>query len=84
MILNNISNIIMKVYVVESVMLRVKKKDEVLGQDVALNKDILDVLVYDSAEFIRKEAKDCINSFIEDADEHKLYSKGIKHANKKL
>jgi hypothetical protein len=58
---------------------RVKKKEEDLGLDVLLNKDILDVLVYDAAEFIRKEAKDCINSFVEDADESKLYRKGIKH-----
>lgn len=79
MILNNISNIVMKVYIVESVLLRVKKKDEVLGQDVSLNKDMLDILVYDASEYIRKEAKDCVNSFIEDADERKLYTKGIKH-----
>lgn len=79
MILNNISNIVMRIYVVESSMLRVKKKDEVLGLDASLNKDMLDVLVYDAAEFIRKEAKDCANSFIEDADERKLYMKGIKH-----
>ena len=65
--LNNISNIVMRIYVAESTMLRVKKKEEVHGMDVSLNKDILDVLVYDAAEFIRKEAKDCINSFVEDA-----------------
>lgn len=79
MILNNISNIVMRIYICESVLLRVKKKEEVHGMDVALNKDMLDCLVYDSAEYIRKEAKDCINSFVEDEDEHKLYSKGIKH-----
>jgi len=79
MILNNISNIVMRIYIAESVMLRVKKKEEVLGQDAALNKDMLDCLVYDTAEYIRKEAKDCINSFVEEEDEHKLYTKGIKH-----
>ena len=79
MILNNISNIVMRVYVCESVLLRVKKKDEVHGLDVSLNKDILDCLVYDSAEYIRKEAKDCINSFIEDEEQRKLFMKGIKH-----
>lgn len=79
MILNNISNIVIKIYVAESSMLRVKKKEEILGQDVALNKDMLDCLVYDSSEYIRKEAKDCINSFVEDEAQHKLYSKGIKH-----
>ena len=78
-ILNNIANIIMRVFVAESTMLRIKKKEEVLDGDVALNKDILDVLVYDSAEYIRKEAKDAVNSFIEDEDQHKLFMKGIKH-----
>ncbi len=79
MILNNISNIVMRIYVAESVLLRVKKKDEILGQEVALDKDMLDVFVYDAVEHIRKEAKDCVNSFVEDAEENKLYMKGIEH-----
>ncbi len=79
MIINNISNIVMSIYAAESTMLRVKKKEEVLGQDVALNKDMLDVLVYDAAASISKEAKDCINSFVEDKDQRELYMKGIKH-----
>ena len=78
-ILMNISNIVMRIYVAESTMLRVQKKDEILGLDVAANKDMLDVLVYDSAEYIRKEAKDAINSFVEDEDEHKLFMKGIEY-----
>ena len=78
-ILNNISNIVMRIYVTESAMLRVQKKDEILGLDVAANKDMLDVLIYDSAEYIRKEAKDAINSFVEDEDEHKLFMKGIEY-----
>ena len=79
MILNNISNIVMRVYVCESVLLRVQKKEEIHGLDVTLNKDMLDCLVYDSAEYIRKEAKDCINSFVEDEEQHKLFSNGIKY-----
>lgn len=79
MIINNISNIVMDVYATESTMLRVKKKEEVLGQDVALNKDMLDVLVYDAAATINKEAKDCINSFVEDDDQRELYMKAIKY-----
>ena len=78
-ILMNISNIVMRIYVAESTMLRVQKKDEILGLDAAANKDMLDVLVYDSAEYIRKEAKDAINSFVEDEDERKLFMKGIEH-----
>ena len=69
----------MRIYVAESTMLRVQKKDEILGADVALNKDMLDVYVYDAAEFIRKEAKDAVNSFVEDDNQHKLFMKGIKH-----
>ncbi len=78
-ILGNIANIVMRVYVAESTMLRVQKKDEILGADVALNKDMLDVYVYDAAEFIRKEAKDAINSFVEDDEQHKLFMKGVEH-----
>lgn len=78
-ILNNISNIIMRIFVSESTLLRVQKKEEVLNGDVALNKDILDVLIYDSADYIRKEAKDAVNSFIEDKDECKKFMNGIKH-----
>jgi hypothetical protein len=69
----------MSLYVAESTMLRVQKKEEILEVDVTLNKDILDVLVYDSAEYILKEAKDCVNSFIEDEEEYKLFMKGIKY-----
>jgi hypothetical protein len=78
-ILTNISNIVMRIYVAESTMLRVQKKEEVLGQDVALNKDMLDVLVYDTAEYIRKEAKDAVNSFVDDEEKIKKFIKGIRH-----
>jgi alkylation response protein AidB-like acyl-CoA dehydrogenase len=78
-ILTNISNIVMRIYVIESTMLRVQKKEEILGEDVALNKDMLDVLIYDAAEYIRKEAKDAVNSFIDDEEKHKKFIKGIRH-----
>ncbi len=78
-ILNNISNIVMRIYVTESTLLRVQKKDEILGLDASINKNMLDVLVYDAAEYISKEAKDAINSFVENDDERKLFMKGIKH-----
>ncbi|RIH62977.1 acyl-CoA dehydrogenase [Mariniphaga sediminis] len=76
-ILDNISNIIMKVYVAESALLRVQKK-EGMGQDVALYKDILDVFIYDTAAYVRKEAKDAINSFTE-GEQQKLFASGISH-----
>jgi alkylation response protein AidB-like acyl-CoA dehydrogenase len=76
-ILNNISNIVMEVYVAESTLLRVQKKEE-MGLDVSVDKNILDVFIYDAAALIRKEASDAINSFAE-GEEQKLLAKGIKH-----
>ncbi|MDD2381247.1 MAG: acyl-CoA dehydrogenase family protein [Mariniphaga sp.] len=76
-ILNNISNIVMRAYVAESTMLRIQKK-EMMGHDIAVYKDLLDVLVYDSAEYVRKEAMDAVNSFL-DGDTKKRFVKGIKH-----
>jgi alkylation response protein AidB-like acyl-CoA dehydrogenase len=76
-ILNNISNIVMAVYVAESTLLRVMKKEE-MGLDISIDKNILDVFIYDTAELVRKEALDAVNSFAE-GDEQKLLTKGIKH-----
>jgi len=76
-ILTNIANIVMNIYAAESVMLRVKKMEE-KGIDVALYRDIADVLVYDTAGLIRKEAMDAVNSFSE-GDQQKLFAKGIQH-----
>jgi alkylation response protein AidB-like acyl-CoA dehydrogenase len=76
-ILNNVSNIVMNVYVAESTMLRVQKI-EAMGGDVTLHKDILDVFIYDTAELVRKESLDAINSFAE-GDQYNLLKKGIKH-----
>jgi alkylation response protein AidB-like acyl-CoA dehydrogenase len=54
-VLNNISVMIMETYVTESSALRVQKMESLKGKDaVALYRDILDVMVYDSAERIRK------------------------------
>jgi alkylation response protein AidB-like acyl-CoA dehydrogenase len=60
-ILVNISNIMMEVYVSESIALRVKKIEQLKGS-ADLYKDILDVYVYDSAAKINKFAKDAFNS----------------------
>lgn len=64
-ILMNISDIIMMVYGAESTLLRVEKLAGIKGEEaVGLQKDILDVYVYDSACGINKAAKDAINAFI--------------------
>ena len=76
-ILSNIANIVMNIYTSESVLLRVQKKEN-MGHDVLLYKDILDVLVYDTAGLIRKEAMDAVNSFL-GSEELKLFTKGIKY-----
>ena len=65
-ILNNISDIIMMIYGAESTLLRVEKLEGMKGAEaVAIQKDMLDVYVYDSASNISKSANDAINSFVE-------------------
>ena len=60
---------IMETYVTESSTLRVQKMEGMKGKDaVTLYKDILDVLVYDSADRIRKSAMDAIYSFATDGE----------------
>jgi len=66
-ILNNISDIIMEIYIAESLALRVKKIEKVKG-DIGIYRDILDVYVYDVVHNIRKWAMDAIFSF--DSDDH--------------
>ncbi|MBL7105585.1 MAG: acyl-CoA dehydrogenase family protein [Bacteroidales bacterium] len=69
-ILFNISDIIMMVYGAESAMLRVEKLKNMKGEDaVSINKDILNVYVYDCAGTINKCAKDAINSFVTGEDQ---------------
>lgn len=63
-ILNNIADIMMNLFVAESLVLRVQKM-EGMGTDVALFKDIVDVFVYDATELIRKAGLDAVNSFAE-------------------
>ena len=72
-ILNNIAVIIMESYVAEASALRVQKLESLKGeQAVALKKDILDVLVYDTAAKVRKSALDAIYSFATGVEAEKL------------
>lgn len=65
-ILNDISDILMNLYVAESTLLRVQKMEGLKGEDnMAEYKDILDVFVFDTAALIRKSAENVIYS-IED------------------
>lgn len=75
--LNNISDIIMNLYVAESALLRVEKLESLRGEEaVKIYKDILDVFVYDAADLVRKAGTDAVNSFAEDK-EKELMMKGI-------
>jgi alkylation response protein AidB-like acyl-CoA dehydrogenase len=61
-VLNNIAEIMMEVYVSESLMLRVEKM-ETLGRDISIYKDILDVNIFDTAGIVRKSAYEAVCSF---------------------
>jgi len=60
-ILNNISDIIMEIYIAESLALRVKKIENIKSE-TGIYRDILDVYVYDSVQKIRKSALDAVYS----------------------
>lgn len=61
-VMNNLSEMIMETYIAESLALRVEKIDGIKG-DASIYRDILDVYVYDTADLVRKSARDAINSF---------------------
>lgn len=76
-ILNNISDIIMDLYVAESAVLRVQKLEKMRGEEaVKIFKDIIDVFVYDVADLVRKSANDTVNSLADDK-EKEMMLKGI-------
>ncbi len=72
-VMMNISDIIMQAYAAESVTLRVKKLEQLLGEEkVRPYKDILDALIYEVAARISKSACDAISSFAEGDEYYKL------------
>jgi len=78
-IMMNISDMIIQTYVAESSVLRVEKLAQIKGEEnIALNKDIIDVAIYDAADRIRKFAKDIISSFA-DAEQTTKLMKAIEH-----
>jgi alkylation response protein AidB-like acyl-CoA dehydrogenase len=70
-VVNNLSNMIMELYLVESLALRVEKLEGLKGSH-PINKDMLDVFTYDTAHLIRKNAKDAIYSIAEGEEAEKL------------
>jgi hypothetical protein len=63
-VLNNLADMIMEVYIAESMALRIQKMETIKGTDPAgMYRSMLDVFVYDAADKIRKPATDAVNSF---------------------
>lgn len=61
-VLNNIAEMIMGIYILESLKLRVEKLESMKGA-LPVYRDILDVNAYDTAAKIRKSATDAVHSF---------------------
>jgi len=63
-VLNNISDMIIDLYIAESTAMRIKKIEILKGQEASfMYKNILDVLIFNSTERIRKAGLDAIYSF---------------------
>jgi len=72
-VMNNISVMIMETYIAEASALRVQKMEHMKEKTaISLYKDILDVLIYDTAEKVRKSAMDAIFSFAVPAEAARL------------
>jgi len=69
---NNLSNIIMDLYLAESLTLRVKKLEAKGYQNIGIYKDILDVFIYDATARVHKNAMDAANSFAVEPDLSRL------------
>lgn len=67
-VVNNLANMIMELYEVESMALRIEKLESLKGTN-EVYRNMLDVIVYDAATLLRKNANDAVNSSIENSDE---------------
>jgi alkylation response protein AidB-like acyl-CoA dehydrogenase len=75
-VLNNLTDMIMEVYLAESMALRIRKMESIRGiEQDGIYRKMLEVFVYDAADKIRKPAFDAINSFADAANTLKF-----KHA----
>jgi alkylation response protein AidB-like acyl-CoA dehydrogenase len=72
-VMTNISEMILETYIAESLALRVEKLDSVKG-NAEIFRDMLDVYVYDTADLVRKSARDAVNSFAGSEESEKLNS----------
>ena len=81
-ILLNISDIIIQVYVAESIVLRTEKRVSMKGEDACKAQiNMMRIFLYDAADEINKAGKDALNSFAE-GDEHRMMAMGLKRYTK--
>ncbi len=81
-ILMNISDMIIELYVAESVLLRVEKLTKSGDKSkISEQVDIMNVYLYDTADKLNKFGKDALNSFAE-GDELKMMLMGLKRFTK--
>lgn len=63
-VMNNLAEMMIETYIAESTVLRVQKLESLKGEAAAtLYRDIIDVLVFDAAEKVRKASYDLVYSF---------------------
>ncbi len=78
-ILSNISDAIIQTYAAESVVVRLKKMEQMKGEEAtAIYRDMVDVFVYDAAARIRKFADDSAGSIDPGTVMMELLEKGIQ------
>jgi hypothetical protein len=81
-ILMNIADMLIEVYIAESLLLRVEKLVSMKGETAAQAQlSMLKVYFYDSADKINKSGKDALNSFAE-GDELRMMLMGLKRFTK--
>jgi alkylation response protein AidB-like acyl-CoA dehydrogenase len=81
-VLMNLADMLIELYVSESLQLRVEKLVGLKGEDACKEKlDIMRVYINDAAEHIAKSGKEAINSFAE-GDERRMMLMGLKRFTK--
>lgn len=81
-VIMNISDMIIELYVAESVVLRVEKLMVIEKKEISEQLDIMNVYLCDSADKINKFGKDALNSFVE-GDELRIMLMGLKRFTKR-
>ncbi len=81
-VLQNVADMLIQTYVAESVLLRVRKRKELKGDDgLDVHQALAEAYIYDAAESIRQSGREALMSFSE-GDELKMMLMGIKRFTK--